>query len=229
MDAVRTRPALSPPQAAESGPPLPLAEALARAKEADGDERCELAGKINRALEALPRSMPAREAADLILTRLGDRSLEDLADANGMTCRAAAVGVLLELGFPYALEIEPDDLEHYRQVTTPRRPWWRAVAAGLVWPLGALELAMAVSDHELGRLGDGGDASVAAVASHVGMTLASAASAALSRDGGRGRTWARWALAGSAVVGVALAVGGVVPALGTALAALLAGVVLRSD
>ena len=60
--------------------------------------------------------------------------LAGLEDASGRTCRAAATEALLRLGFPFALEVRPEDLEHLRALdpSAPSRfPWapWGAAGA----------------------------------------------------------------------------------------------------
>lgn len=75
---------------------------------------------------------PSREAADLLLRLLERDVLEGLVTGDGWTCRALAVETLLSFGFPYALEVDPEDLAHYR--AQGHRVRWDAatVSAGLL-------------------------------------------------------------------------------------------------
>jgi hypothetical protein len=63
--------------------------------------------------------------------------LEGLADAAGHSCQETAIRGLLAMGFPYALEIRPEDLERLHPQDAQRRSQTREVglkvaAAGLV-------------------------------------------------------------------------------------------------
>lgn len=92
-----------------------LPELLERAQEATGSERSTRALQLNRHLEALASEGGSREVADVLLRLLEGGQLEGLKERRGRTCRSVAVETLLRLGFPYALEVRPEDLEHLRQ------------------------------------------------------------------------------------------------------------------
>lgn len=108
-------------------------------------ERRELAGRLNRMLEELARGGGSREAADIFHGLLEGGTLEGLEDEQGRSCRAAAVESLLSLGFPYALEVRPEDLEVLRPPTSrgDGRNWrkdWPAPAVALGGVFGQLGL-----------------------------------------------------------------------------------------
>ncbi|WP_051256146.1 hypothetical protein [Cystobacter fuscus] len=105
------------------------------ARNATGDEREVLAGQLGAQLEALGEGGGSREVADLLLHLLESGQLEGLVERGGRTCRSAAVESLTRLGFPYALEVSPEDLEHLRAWTRRRRG--PALPSGVV-PAGAL-------------------------------------------------------------------------------------------
>ncbi len=110
---------------------------VAAARSASGDEREELAGRLGSQLEALAEGGGSREVADLLLHLLESGQLEGLVEPGGRTCRtcrSVAVESLTRLGFPYALEVRPEDLEHLRAWTRRRCP---TVPPG-VWPVGVL-------------------------------------------------------------------------------------------
>ena len=92
-------------------PVLVLTEQLLRVPDV---ERPELALRLNTLLEQMAAEGGSREVADVFHRLLETGKLEGLVDTHGRTCRAVAVEALLSLGFPYALEVRPEDLEHLR-------------------------------------------------------------------------------------------------------------------
>lgn len=113
----------------ESLPPPPELEAPTRSPDADalkilldalrtdaGNQA--LAGQLNELLRRLP---PGEDEGRLLLKVLGDGSLSGLTDQQGGSSRREAVRALLRLGFPWALEIDPDTLQWFRQVEKPPR------------------------------------------------------------------------------------------------------------
>ena len=105
-------------------------ETLQRARNADGDERLELAGRLNAQLRRHPSEAEREQWAQFLLERLDDEAFHDLYDSDGVSCRAVAVEAVLALGFPFALHLEPDDLEYLRTVRPSRiaPSGWRAMA-----------------------------------------------------------------------------------------------------
>ncbi|MCP3138927.1 hypothetical protein LXT23_16585 [Pyxidicoccus sp. QH1ED-7-1] len=95
--------------------PLPLLVLTEQARRASSmPERQELASKLNALLAQMAAEGGDRQVADTFHRLLGSGKLEGLVGTEGRTCRAAAVEALLSLGFPYALEVEPEDLEYLR-------------------------------------------------------------------------------------------------------------------
>jgi hypothetical protein len=93
--------------------PLPVLLLVDEARKAPTEEeRQEKAGRLNALLERMGRGGGSREVADVFHELLDGGKLEGLVDARGRTCRAVATEALLALGFPYALEVRPEDLEH---------------------------------------------------------------------------------------------------------------------
>jgi len=134
-------PSLAPWEPLESLPvpgevPLTVLSAFvqeARAATSEA-ERSSLAERINHQLDTLEVGGEGRRVADLLHQFLEGGQLAGLEDASGRTCRAAATEALLRLGFPFALEVRPEDLEHLRarDPSAPSRfPWapWGAAGA----------------------------------------------------------------------------------------------------
>ncbi len=134
-------PSLAPWEPLESLPlpgevPLTVLSAFvqeARAATSEA-ERSSLAERINHQLDTLEVGGEGRRVADLLHQFLESGQLAGLEDASGRTCRAAATEALLRLGFPFALEVRPEDLEHLRALdpSAPSRfPWapWGAAGA----------------------------------------------------------------------------------------------------
>ncbi|MGZ3479630.1 MAG: hypothetical protein ACXU81_04720 [Myxococcaceae bacterium] len=90
--------------------PLESALASARAPGADGGAR---RGLVER-LATLDLGSP-RATADRLQQLLASEELGSLRTADGTSARAVAVERLLGLGYPYALEVSPEDLAHWRQ------------------------------------------------------------------------------------------------------------------
>jgi hypothetical protein len=87
------------------------------------------AGRVNGLLGALK---PREENGRLLLDLLETDALAGLRDATGKLCRQEAVRALLRLGFPWALEIDPDTLDWFRSVESPGGRRGRLVALALV-------------------------------------------------------------------------------------------------
>lgn len=74
----------------------------------------ELATSLNRSITGLAKHRTT--AVFEFLHELGDLPLLARAkDQNGWPCRAAALSTWLELGYPYALELTPEDLQYVRE------------------------------------------------------------------------------------------------------------------
>lgn len=89
------------------------------------------------AADALPEalaSLPPNEPTRAMLRRLLARDdLNDKRDSSGIPCRAALISAQLAQGYPYALEVTPDDLEWLRAVTSERE---HAVDMTRAWTMG---------------------------------------------------------------------------------------------
>lgn len=85
----------------------------------------ELAAQLNQQLEVLPVT---DDAGRLVLGMLSDGSLTGAADAHGRQCRAEAVKALLRLGYPWALEIDPETLAWFRSTERPKKGSWKRLA-----------------------------------------------------------------------------------------------------
>jgi hypothetical protein len=115
---------------------LNLEEARVATTEA---ERAGRAARINQQLDALEAGGSGRQVADLLHELLESGQLAGLEDAEGRTCRAAATEALLRLGYPFALEVRPEDLEHLRGLDKDGRRFpWASVAAGGTMAAGLL-------------------------------------------------------------------------------------------
>ncbi len=99
-----------------SGPdPAQLPRLIGAARATTGLDRFVLAGKINALLIAM--RAPGNEAAEAkaILEELDVSALDGLVDGEGRDCRKEAVETLLACGFPHALQVAPEDLQHARK------------------------------------------------------------------------------------------------------------------
>jgi len=105
-------------------------DTLQRARNSEGDARLKLAGDLNALLRAGARGDEREPLAQLIIEKLDDEAFHDLFDSEGQSCRAAAVEAVLAFGFPYALNVWPDDLEYLRAMkpVSPGSPTLRAMA-----------------------------------------------------------------------------------------------------
>lgn len=131
------------PPGAEAGPEAPLSALPPLVEEARGAasaaDRAALAERINRHLDALPAGGGSREVADLLEQLLEGGELAGLVEAEGRSCRAAATEALTRLGFPFALEVRPEDLAHLRgEDSGSRGSRWRDLEAAGVLGAGIL-------------------------------------------------------------------------------------------
>jgi len=106
---------ISPPAPVEdpgtvaAADPLELALAEARAPGADATARRAFVDRLARLDLG-----DARATADALLKVLASQDLATLQASGGTSARAVAVERLLALGYPYALEVSPEDLAHWR-------------------------------------------------------------------------------------------------------------------
>ncbi|MBL8934064.1 MAG: hypothetical protein JNM69_05915 [Archangium sp.] len=72
-----------------------------------------LATSLNQAIIGLART-PSRDVAELLRELSGLEGLRHAQDSKGRSCRAAAIAARLQLGYPWALEVTPEELEFVR-------------------------------------------------------------------------------------------------------------------
>lgn len=92
-----------------AGDPLEHALAMARAPGADDGARRAFVDRLATLDVGSPRA-----TADRLQQLLGSGELSTLQASDGTSARAVAVDRLLALGYPYALEVAPEDLAHWR-------------------------------------------------------------------------------------------------------------------
>ncbi|MBL8957069.1 MAG: hypothetical protein JNK82_40220 [Myxococcaceae bacterium] len=105
-------------------------EMLQRARNSEGDERLQLAGRLNALLKKSAAEHEREVWGQFLIEKLDDEAFHELYDSEGVSCRAVAVEAVLALGFPHALHLEPADLEYLRTVKPNRGApgGWRAMA-----------------------------------------------------------------------------------------------------
>lgn len=210
--------------AAELDVAAKLQQTVKAAREALGSDQQKLASEVNRLLAALNAAKGPAAAAELIQSLLEGRSLNELVDADGRTCRSVAVEQLLALGFPYALEVSPADLSHHRIVEREHGIFGRLMlvlaSAGVI--------AAPVIDQAKHLVSDGVhvDAPLLLSVAYVATTLAALWSVWRYKPASPRGTLARRILTGAGALGLLAGLAGVL-AMGLAgAAALLASIVL---
>jgi hypothetical protein len=109
-----------------------LTSLVAEARSATDPHRPGMAGAIHEVMARLPSEMKPAEAAALLQRLLEEGGLEGLADEDGLPTRIAATRVLMELGYPHALEVTPEQLDAMRRWARPTPPVpWVAISATL--------------------------------------------------------------------------------------------------
>jgi hypothetical protein len=101
--------------------PLPVLLLVDQAQSASGVERQELSRRINRWLDQMVLEGGSRHVADWFHHLIESGRLDGLADAAGHSCHETAVRGLISMGFPYALEVRPEDLERIKPREQRRR------------------------------------------------------------------------------------------------------------
>ncbi|GEM_PF-1756217 len=114
---------------------------------ANGPEGTQAAGRFAAELDALAREAPTQDTRDVLDALLSTEELDRFVDGAGVPCRVAVVNALLALGFPYALEVSPDDL----QLARKHAPKWVGVK-GVGWLRGAAVLSMVWSFGWIGMI-----------------------------------------------------------------------------
>ncbi len=121
--------------------PFPVLQLVHEARAATSErQRQDVAGRLNQLLDEMARGGGSRQVADVFHGLLDGGALEGLRDERGRTCHAAAVEGLLSLGFPYALEVRPEDLEGLQEEkpTGDKKDWWVELPSLLVVLAGVL-------------------------------------------------------------------------------------------
>ncbi len=98
------------------------------------------ADRFGIGLKSLAQHEPTVGTRDLFQALLASRELDRFVDSKGENCRVGIVQALVSLGFPYALEVDPEDLHLLRPVrrkskgqTGLRVVAWISIAWNLGW------------------------------------------------------------------------------------------------
>ncbi len=83
-----------------------------KARVLEGDR--EAVDRLAHELKALAVESPTAETRALIDGLLDSKELDRFVDTSGITCRAGIVNAQLAMGFPYAMEVTPADLDLIR-------------------------------------------------------------------------------------------------------------------
>ena len=152
--------------------PARLKVLLARASRVEEWDQKRVAGEINALLVAM--RAPGNEAAEAkaVLEQLDLGALDGLVDEDGRICRAEAVETLLACGYPHALEVRPEDLDHHRAAAEPASP-----GALLVVGLAATAILLLVGTVLVTRVAPAG-----ATLELVGGVVAALATCAVTAD-----------------------------------------------
>lgn len=89
----------------------PLEELVDSARSVPTSRGREAVGALHAALSTL---MPTEANGSTLLRLLDDGALASLKSADGSSTRALAVETLLRLGFPWAMQLRPEELAWYR-------------------------------------------------------------------------------------------------------------------
>lgn len=103
------------------GLPAALSGLLDHLRAAGPDQRPALAAALGRELEKARPGEDAAAVAAVVLRALDSKALVDLEAPDGVAPRARAVGALLALGYPWALHVDPVDLQFFREHGGRRR------------------------------------------------------------------------------------------------------------
>lgn len=113
MERSRAAPARSADDAEVPSLPegAPSLKALLQEVLAPGAARADVDALLAGLARPPPPEPSRRQHADLLLSVIEDPHLGSFTGSEGRTVRGAAVRALVELGYPYALEVPPDALE----------------------------------------------------------------------------------------------------------------------
>lgn len=191
-----------------------LSGLLRKAEGATGEARRAAASELNALATQLAR-LPSRPVADVLLRWLDEGALRNMEDADGQTSRAAVTAAVLAMGYPYALEISPDDLDHLRERTAASGSLGGTLAAFLVVVVTSGYSLLELATEESWR---GHVSQMASVLAVVGSGVA----VALSRPRAVARRWALLWLLLSGLSAMSMAMSGtsalLLPAIGAIVA-----------
>jgi hypothetical protein len=130
------------------GTPLPVLLLVDQAHDAPPEEQQELARRINRLLDQMVLEGGSRHVADWFHHLIESGRLEGLEDAAGHSCHETAIKGLLAMGFPYALEVRPEDLQRVRP--KEERPTWKRFLTPLATSVAVGGVLAQLAVHLLG-------------------------------------------------------------------------------
>lgn len=110
-----------------------LIELVERTRKSSGQEQVWLATLVNQRLKKLSSLPEPENLLAFLLDQLEDKTLVGLRDKKGWPLHAAVVEAVIELGYPHALQLHPDDIEYLakEKLSRPTRLWPLTIAAGL--------------------------------------------------------------------------------------------------
>ncbi len=195
-----------------------LRSTLQKALQATGPERRELVESLSQAFGRIgPAGESGRQMADYLLAQLEAGHLAGLVDSHGRSLRARAVEAVLALGYPFALEVSPEDLEHLRRDST---------SGAALTPMSVAAILVAVGGAAVTLTQTAGFARFWEAGAEAALAIVGVLMAALSRAGTRTAQMGMALLVVSAALGVWLMRNGMHESLLAVLGAVLAGLLL---
>jgi hypothetical protein len=110
-----------------------LIELVQRARNSAGQEQVWLATLVNQRLKKIAALPEPETVTAWLLEQLEEEGLSGLTDKRGWPVRAAVVEAIIEFGYPFALELRPEDVEFLTEEKKkrPTRLWPLTIASGL--------------------------------------------------------------------------------------------------
>lgn len=130
------------------GTPLPVLLLVDQARDAPPEEQQVLARRINRLLDQMVLEGGSRHVADWFHHLIESGRLEELADEAGHSCHETAIKGLLSMGFPYALEVRPEDLQRLRP--PEQKATWKRLLTPLAATVAAGGAVFQLMEHLMG-------------------------------------------------------------------------------
>ena len=132
-------PSLAPLEsaAALAAPLAPLAQLAHDARASPGSRGSAATTALHAALTLLP---PLEANGAALLQLLDDGAFHELRADDGSSTRMLAVQTLLRLGYPWALQVHPDELAWFRRTQAAEKQRKRLIVLGV---LGSLAVAAA--------------------------------------------------------------------------------------